>query len=120
MGLGAQLIAITPQLPEHSVKQVDERHLSFDLLHDAGNEAAEDFGLRFSLPDDLRQVYLDFGIDLPAQQGNSSWTLPLPARFVVDAEGVIRAGDVDPDYSVRPDPAETLAVLAELAKLAES
>ncbi len=115
MGLGAQLVAITPQLPEHSQKQVDERHLSFDLLHDAQNQVAAAFGLRFSLPDDLRQVYLGFGIDLAAQQGNPSWTLPMSARFVMDSDGAIRAVDVDPDYTVRPEPADTLAVLKELA-----
>ena len=115
MGLGAQLVAITPQLREHSRKQVKDRHLSFDLLFDAGNEVADAFGLRFSLPDDLRQVYLGFGIDLAAQQGNSSWTLPMPARFVVDSGGTIRAVDVDPDYTVRPEPADTLAVLKEIA-----
>ena len=114
MGLGAQLVAITPQLPEHSRGQVEKRHLSFDLLYDEENQVAAAFGLLFSLPEDLRQVYLDLGIDLPAQQGNSNWTLPMPARFVVDSSGTIRAADADPDYTVRPEPADTLAVLAEI------
>ena len=94
---------------------MDERDLSFEQLHDARNQVAAAFGLRFSLPDDLRQVYLEFGIDLAAQQGNPSWTLPLPARFVIDSGGTIRAVGVDPDYSVRPEPADTLAVLKALA-----
>jgi len=115
MGLGAQLVAITPQLSEHSRKQVDERHLSFDLLHDAGNQVAAAFGLRFSLPDDLRQVYLDFGVDLAAQQGNTSWTLPMPARFVVDSAGTIMSVDTDADYTVRTEATDTLALLTKIA-----
>lgn len=94
---------------------MEKRHLSFDLLYDAENQVAAAFGLRFSLPEDLRQVYLGFGIDLPAQQGNPSWTLPMPARFVVDSGGTVQSVDADPDYTVRPEPADTLGVLAEIA-----
>ena len=57
-----------------------------------------DLGLRFKLPDDLKAVYLDFGIDLAAHNGESSWTLPMPGRFVVDRAGIVGAVDVDPDY----------------------
>jgi peroxiredoxin len=74
------------------------------------------YGLVFTLPDDLRRVYLGFGIDLPKANEDESWTLPMPARFVVDRDGVIRAAEADPDYTHRPEPADTLAVLRNLGR----
>lgn len=84
------------------------------MLRDRGNRVAAQYGLVYTLPDDLKQVYLAFGIDLEKANGDPSWTLPIPARFVIDIEGVVRAVDADPDYTRRPEPAETIAVLRSL------
>jgi len=32
----------------------------------------------------------------------------MPARFVIDASGIVRAVDVDPDYRYRPEPEKTV------------
>lgn len=77
---------------------------------------ARRFGLVFALPDDLRAIYRGLGIDLAVANGDASWTLPVPARYVVDRAGVVRAADVDPDYTRRTEPAETVAVLRTLAR----
>ena len=71
-------------------------------------------GLVFAFPQDLRDVYLQFGLDLPAHNGDDSWELPMPARLVVDRGGLIRDLEVDPDYTVRPEPEATLAALERL------
>jgi peroxiredoxin len=59
----------------------------------------------------LRKVYLGFGIDLVKFNGDELWTLPMPARFVVDREGFIRFAEVSADYTIRPEPADTVEVL---------
>jgi len=108
---GANLVAISP-LREPYLKQMAEKHhLEFDLLRDEGNAVARKFGLVFQLPDDLRNLYLSFGSDLARFNGDDSWTLPMPGRFIVDQRGIIRHADVNPDYTIRPDPAETVAFL---------
>ena len=84
------------------------------MLRDQGNQVARKFGLVYTLPDDLRRVYLKFGIDLAQANGDDSWTLPMPARFVIDRTGTIRAVDADPDYTRRPDPARTIDALRAL------
>jgi peroxiredoxin len=84
------------------------------MLRDQGNKVAAQYGLVFKLPDDLKQIYVKFGIDLARANGDDSWTLPMPARFVVDRAGIIRAADADPDYTRRPEPARTLEVLRAL------
>jgi peroxiredoxin len=96
-------------------RETDEpKPLSFELLRDFGNQVAETYGLVFTLPDDLRDVYLKFGIDLARGNGDGTWRLPVPARFVIDRQGIVRAADADPDYTRRPEPAQTVAVLRTL------
>ena len=92
----------------------EPRPLPFELLRDFGNQVAETYGLVFTLPDDLRALYQKFGIDLARGNGDGTWRLPVPARFVIDRQGIIRAVDADPDYTRRPEPAATVAILREL------
>jgi peroxiredoxin len=111
---GASFVAITPQLAEHSLAQIEERKLPFELTSDPGNATAESFGLRWTLPADLREVYTQFGIVLPEFNGDESWTLPVPARYILDGNGTIQYARSDPDYTVRPEPEETLEALRPL------
>ena len=105
---GATICAITPQLPEASRSLIERHEISFDLLSDHGNQYAGALGLRFTLPDDLKQVYLSFGNDLATRNGEDSWTLAMPGRFVIDVKGIVRVVDVDPDYRYRPEPEKTV------------
>jgi peroxiredoxin len=105
---GGSIVAITPQQAEASRSLIEKQRISFDLLSDPGNEYAAELGLRFTLPDDLKAVYLSFGNDLVVRNGESSWTLPMPGRFVVDRTRIVRAADVDPDYQYRPEPQKTV------------
>ena len=116
IGLGAALVAISPQLPEHNRALIRDRHLTFEVLSDRGNEVAAKFGLRFELPLYLRDVYQTFPLDLTTFNGDASWTLPIPARFVIDRHGIIRAAQADPDYTTRPEPEDTLRALRTLVK----
>ena len=88
--------------------------LTYPVLSDPGNGYARMLSLVFSLPNDVRAVYSSFGIDLEKSNGDPSWELPMPARVVVDREGIIRHVDVDPDYRRRPEPTATLDVLRTL------
>lgn len=108
------IVALTPQLPEHSAGMRDKNKLDFDVLSDPGNEYADKLGLKFDIPDDLIEVYKGFGIDLPAHSGAGGWNLPMPGRFLIGSDGIIQAADVDPDYTQRPEPQKTLDDVAKL------
>lgn len=66
------------------------------------------------MPNDLKQVYLSFGNDLAVRNGEDSWTLPMPARLVIDPAGIVRVIDADPDYRYRPEPDKTVADIRAL------
>ncbi len=104
-------MAISPQLEEFNHKLVKEKGLTLKLLSDPGNQVARKFSLVYKFQEDLREVYLSFGTDLQKYNGDDSWTLPMPARFVIDQSGVIRSADVNADYTIRPEPEETIKVL---------
>lgn len=113
--LGASLVAISPQLEKCNSKFAKEKGWTLQILSDPGNRVAAKFNVVFALPEDLRKVYLGFGIDLAKFNGDETWTLPMPARFVIDIAGIIRAVDVNADYTVRPEPSNTVEVVRSLA-----
>jgi peroxiredoxin len=112
--LGARLVAVTPHHPEFSTAMQEEKGLTFAMLTDPGNETANTYGLRHKLPDDLITLYTQFGIDLPKFNGDDSWTLPMPARYIIDTSGVVQYAEVNADYTKRPEPDDTVAALKEL------
>jgi peroxiredoxin len=116
--LGASLAAISPQSAANSRKSVRQNGLSFPILSDTQNDVAAAFGLRFVLPDYLIELYKSLKNDLPAFNGDPSWTLPMPARYVIGQDDTILYAEVNPDYTRRPEPADMLPALRRAASLA--
>lgn len=111
---GAHLVAISPQLPEHSRKMKEKHDLSFPVLSDEGNEVAKRFRVVFTQQQELQEAHEEIGAPLPKFNGDDSWTLPMPSRFVIRPDGVIAHAEVHPDYKKRPEPAETLEQVRNL------
>ena len=124
--LGASVVAVTPEVrseirtlpPGHPFEAIfDQTSLtarSFTVLIDRGNTVARQYGLVHGFPPELRELYLQFGIDLAAHNKDDSWTLPLPATFVIDQHAIIRSADVRVDYRNRAEPAQTIELLKQL------
>lgn len=115
--LGASLIAISPQTAPNSRKSMRQNSLNFPILSDTHNSVAAAFGLRFALPDYLVDLYQSLKNDLPLFNGDESWTLPMPARYVIDQQGTIIYAEVNPDYTRRPDPEDMLPSLRRVRGL---
>lgn len=112
--LGAELVAVSPQLPEKLRRAKSKHGLDFPLLADLGNAYAKQLSLVFTLPPEVQEIYRGFKLDLPQHNGDDSWQLPLPTRIVVDPQGVIQGIDADPDYTVRPEPEASLEIVQRL------
>jgi peroxiredoxin len=90
---------------------VRQNNLTFPILSDPKGDIGAAFGLRFSLPDYLVDLYKSMKNDLPNFNDDPAWTLPMPARYVIDRDGIILYADVNPDYTLRPDPEDMIPVL---------
>src|SRR5215469_2223583 len=117
--LGASLVAISPQRPSYGLVVRRRAALEFDVMSDEGLKVAMALGLVFTLPSYLEELYRSFGNTLDKFHGEPAYRLPLPARYVVDRRGQIRAADLNADYTVRSDPEETLAQLRGLSANSE-
>ena len=113
--LNGELVVFSGETRDLSNQMATKQSLTFPIVADTGLAIARSFGLVFTLPDDLKGLYQSFGIDLPKNTGHPEWELPMPARFVVDRTGIIRSAEVDPDYTTRPEPSATLAILRSIA-----
>lgn len=89
--------------------------LAFQVLSDQGNTFARQCGLVYTLPEELRPIYKNWGIDLPAVNGETTFELPLPATYVVDQQSTIMLSFVDADYTKRLEPSTVLEALKDLA-----
>lgn len=114
--LGAHIVALTPALERYTRSVHKKLNLTFDILTDLHLKTAEQFRLVFTLPDYLRDLYKSFGSTLDRFHDESTYRLPMPARYVIDKEGVIRAADANADYTIRPEPAQTVQILTALTE----
>lgn len=109
--LGAQLVAISPNLPDKSLSSIEKHSLTFEVLSDIGNKVSRQFGLVFTLDAQLQPLYKQFGIDLLAFNGDESYELPMPATYVISSDGIIKLAFVDADYTKRLEPDEVIKIL---------
>lgn len=111
---GASIVAISPQTANVSGATERMHDLSFPCLVDRGGKVARAFGLRWKLSRELRAAELETGLDLAAVNGEPSWTLTMPARYVIGPDRIVEYADVSADYTRRGDPTELFPVLSQI------
>jgi peroxiredoxin len=115
--LGAGLVAVSPQTPDHTAAMAEKNLLDFDVLSDSGNRVARSYGLVFSISEQLRPLFKNIGgIDLALYNGDQTWELPIPATYVIDREGAIHLAFVEADYTRRLEPSEILNCLRAISR----
>ena len=112
---GGSLIGISPETPDTSRATVEKHQLEFEVLSDSGNHTARDYGLVMTVYEEMRPLYLEWGLDIPAANGDQSWDLPVPATYVIDTNRIVRAAFVERDYTRRMEPVDIVSALRELA-----
>jgi peroxiredoxin len=111
---GAALVAISPQTVRQSFFMAEQHKLNFRLLSDGRNQVARQFGLVYQVPEYQQSVYQRAFVNLPMANGDDSWELPMPATYIIGRDRSVRYASLNPDYSVRPEPAELLDHLGRL------
>ncbi|MCH3883842.1 AhpC/TSA family protein [Tenacibaculum sp. MSW2] len=110
---GATLLALTPELPDNSLSTSEKNNLEFTVLSDLGNTIGKEYGVVFTLTDDVATIY-NAGFGLNNVNGDTSNELPLAATYVIDTNGIIKYAFLDADYTKRAEPNEILSVLKKI------
>jgi peroxiredoxin len=111
---GALLVAISPQLPRQNDFLVQQHSLTFPVLSDTGCALAAQFGITYTLSEQMRSHLRSILINLPFIHGESkqdpyaTWRLPLPATFVIGQNSKVLFAEAHADHRVRPDPTDVL------------
>jgi len=98
---GGQVAAIMPDREHFAAELKAESNAPFPILTDFDNGYALSLNLAFYVGDEMRKMMTAAGWDVSRSQGSDTWLLPVPATFVVAADGTVRARFVDPDYRKR-------------------
>jgi peroxiredoxin len=115
--LGADLVAVSPELPDHTLTMAEKHAIPIDILSDGNGAVMRTYRLRFEVPEEVKALYLEkFGLDLGKYNGPGRWELPVPATYVLDRGGIVRAGEADPDYTVRMEPADIVAAVRKISE----
>jgi len=108
----AELIAISPELPNASLTTSEKNELSFQVLSDVDNKIAKEFGLVFKMPNELQNLYNnEFNIQVDKHNGNKDFELPLAATYVINQNGKVIYDFVTENYTERAEPIDIVNVL---------
>lgn len=110
---GATLIAITPELPDNSLSTSEKNKLEFSVLSDVGNVVGKEYGVVYTLTDEVASIY-EAGFGLSEVNGDLSNELPLAATYVIDTDTVIQYAFLDADYTERAEVTDILEALHKL------
>lgn len=110
---GANLIALSPELPDKSITTAEKHDLKFEVLSDIGNKIAKEYGIVFKLTDEVAGMYNN-SFDMNGYNGDKSNELPLAATYIIDENGEIVYAFLDADYRNRAEPSELTDFLKEM------
>jgi len=111
--LGATLVALTPELPEHAEDTTKKGALAFEVLSDVGNRVAREYGVVFKMTPEVATA-MRAGAKTNVRNGDESDELPLGAAYVIAQDGEIAYAFLDADYRQRAEPARLVDALSAL------
>ena len=108
---GARMVAIVPDRQQFAEEMKINSGAAFPILTDMDNGYAMSLNLAIWVGTEMEEYMRTIGRDLPAYQGNDTWMLPIPATFVVEQSGRIKARFADPDYRQRMEIEQLIGAL---------
>jgi hypothetical protein len=112
-GIGLEIRFIVERSRQHGDQLFERREVAVDgglmtasMRWLRGMKA----GLMVEFPDYLKNIHKQVAADLPQFNGEDSWTLPIPAQYVIGRDAVIAYAEIDRDHTHRPETSELLPV----------
>lgn len=112
--LGYQLIAVSPDHVSKFKESISKHKLDYEVISDSKLNLAKAFGLSFKVDNKTLFFYKSVGIDLEKASGETHHSLPIPAVYVLDTNGLIHFNYLNPNYKVRLNEKILLNALKEL------
>ena len=112
---GATLVGISPELPDNSLNTIEKNQLQFEVLSDVGNKIAQQYGIVMEVPEVIRPLYKEWGLDIPNINGDETWELPIPATYVINTDRKIVSAYVNKNYTERMEPTDIIMALKTLS-----
>ncbi|KAF4469526.1 TSA-domain-containing [Fusarium albosuccineum] len=112
---GVTLVALTPELPDHSLTTSEKNGLKFPVLTDLHNEVAKKLNIIYN-QSSARDLHKQFGVNIVEVNGDDSYDMPIPATLLVDSSGVVRNTYLEPDFRKRMEPKIALEWIDALQK----
>ena len=112
-GMGATVVAITPETSENVAKTVGKTKASFPVLSDEGLKIMKAYDVEFEVPENTLTRYKNSGLNIAENNGTNGNFLPIPATYIIDKEGNITYRFFNADYKKRPSVAEILKNLED-------
>ncbi|MBA2117052.1 peroxiredoxin-like family protein [Bremerella alba] len=114
--LGANLVAISPEVPDESMSPAEQAAFEFPVLSDQDALVAAQYGVAWQVPEPiLEHMRNDRNLELAKINGGNGSVLPIPATFVLNRDGIVTWRFVDVDYRKRAEPDDIVAALGKLA-----
>jgi peroxiredoxin len=110
----ARIVAISAEVQRFTRRIRAEAGARFSFLSDIDADYAASIGLAIVVEPAMREVMKRSGTRIPDFQGSKGWILPIPAVFVLDSQGIVRARHVDPDYRRRMEIDELVSAVHRL------
>ena len=108
------LSADSPAVLAEAVTDETDRP-GYQLLSDGSSEIAQAFGIAFRASDKTYNRYIEMElVDLEKASGYDHHNLPVPAVFIIGADGIVAFQYVNPNYKVRLAPQVLLAAARSL------
>jgi peroxiredoxin len=112
--MNAMLVAVSPQMPDSSMKTIEKNSLQFEVVSDMGNKTAKEYGVVYTLPEKMRVAYQSTLQRYGGAEGLGE--LPIAATYVISQSGMITFAYLDADYRKRAEPTAILQHLKEQAQ----
>lgn len=112
--MGAQIVAIMPEIQAFTEQFKADSHAPFPMLTDLDNGYALSINLAIWLGAEIQDLLSHQ--DMAKFHGNDGWMLPIPAVFVVGRDGIVKARFVDPDFRKRMEIDDLLEALERASR----
>lgn len=108
---GANVVAVSPEVPENTIETVKKTKASFPVVSDKGMNIMKMYKVNYAVDAKTLKVYSRFGIDFNKANGENGANLPVPATYVIGKDGKIKHVFFNPDIKQRPQIKEIMQYL---------